>query len=189
MLIFTSIDPTVELIIRLFLALVFVGAVFHKLGEPRRFQDTVREYGLLPGLLVMPVAAVLIVLECLTVITLLVPVTAYVGALLAGSLLLLYTASIAINLLRGRTRIDCGCTGFVQQGGQLSGWLLARNLPLVCISFLVTLPVQPRALAAWDIAVVLCASLALGMLYSSVNHLLVNGPRLRAWTMNKGYGV
>jgi hypothetical protein len=187
MLILSSIDPAVELIIRLLLAFVFAGAVFHKLVEPRMFRDTLQEYGLLPGLLVTPVAAGLIVLECITVITLLVPVTMSVGAWLACALLLLYTLSIAINLLRGRTRIDCGCTGFVQQGGQLTGWLLARNLPLVCISFLGTLPVQHRELVAWDIAVVICASMALGMLYSSVNHLLVNGPRLRAWAMHMGH--
>ena len=188
MLIFSSIDPAVELILRLLLAFVFAGTVFHKLAEPRKFRDTVRDYGLLPGSLVMPVAAGLIVLECITVITLLVPVTASVGAWFACMLLLLYSLSITINLMRGRTRIDCGCTGFVRQGGQLTGWLLARNLPLVFISLLGTLPVQPRELAAWDIAVVICASLALSMLYSSVNHLLVSGPRLRAWSMYMGDG-
>ena len=186
MSIFLSIDPAAALMIRLLLAFVFAGAVYHKLVEPSRFRDAVSGYGLLPGPFVTPVAAGLIVLECVIVIAVLLPWTVLVGATLACSLLSLYTASITINLARGRTRIDCGCTGFVEQGQPLTGWLLARNLPLVFVAFLGTLPVQPRTLAGWDFAIVCCAAMASGLLYMSVSYLLVNAPKLRALMMGSG---
>ncbi len=175
-----TIDPAVALIFRLVLAFVFVSAVLHKLSGQRTFYSVVNDYRLLPGGLVMPVAVGLIVLECVAIIALLVPVTAARGAQIAFGLLLLYSVAIGFNLARGRIHIDCGCMMGHRQGQELSGWLLLRNIPLVLIALAATVPEYDRGLVGWDYATVVCAVMALGMLYSTVNHLLANGPGLRA---------
>ncbi len=176
---FFAIDPTLVLIFRLLLALVFASAVVHKLARPRSFRAAVADYQMLPGILVTPVAAGFIVIECVTVIALMVPATALHGSLFACGLLLVYTSAISCNLLRGRTSIDCGCMGpaHVQE---LNGWLLLRNLPLLAIALVSGFPAHNRSLVVWDYATVIFAVMALGMLYVTMNHLLVNGPKLRA---------
>lgn len=179
MLDFIVIDPILALIFRLLLALVFASAVVHKLVEPRSFCEAVADYQLLPGILVTPFAAGFIVVECVTVIALMFPATTLHGSLFACGLLLVYTIAISCNLLRGRTSINCGCMGpaHVQE---LNGWLLLRNLPLLAIALVSGFPAYDRSLVVWDYATVIFAVMALGMLYVTMNHLLVNGPRLRA---------
>ncbi len=175
-------DPAVALILRLLLALIFAGAVIHKITDPRAFRTAVDNYRMLPGLLVTPVSAGFIVVECALVIMLVVPATAVLGAQVACSLLLAYTGAITFNLLRGRTHIDCGCMGSAHTQ-RLTGWLLLRNLPLVLIALAAALPAHTRDLVTWDYATIVFAVMALGMLYITMNHLLVNGPKLQALLM------
>jgi hypothetical protein len=174
-----NIDPAVALIFRLLLALVFASAVLHKLIAPRLFRAAVRDYQMLPDMLVTPVAAGFILMECTTALALVVPVTAPFGVWGAAGLLLVYTGAIAFNLLRGRTHIDCGCMGpaHVQQ---LNAWLLLRNLPLLIMAWAAGLPVYDRGLLSWDYVTVIAAVMALGMLYVTMNQLLINAPGLRA---------
>jgi hypothetical protein len=56
------------------------------------------------------------------------PVSRVEGAMLAGTLFGVYSVAIAINLMRGRDRIDCGCGGL---GQELSWFLVGRNLLLI----------------------------------------------------------
>ncbi len=181
------IDPVMAMIFRLLLAGVFASAVYHKLVEPAAFRAVVSNYRLLPDSLVTAVAGGLVVLECITVIALLIPASGALGAWMACCLLLAYTLAITINLARGRTHMDCGCTGPARdpnaQGGELSSWLLVRNLPLVAIALVAGFPVDPRSLLGWDFATIVFAVAALGMLYTTMNHLLTNGPVLRALLM------
>ncbi|HJP03937.1 MAG: methylamine utilization protein MauE [Chromatiales bacterium] len=179
-----TIDPAVAMTCRLLLVLVFASAVCHKLAEPVSFRAVVGDYRLLPNSLVTVAAAGLVALECTTAITLLIPATAAFGAWIAFGLLLAYTFAITINLARGRTHIDCGCVGPARapdtRGRKLSCWLLVRNLPLVLIALTATLPVDQRSLLVWDFATIFFAVMSLGMLYTTVNHLLTNAPVLRA---------
>jgi uncharacterized membrane protein YphA (DoxX/SURF4 family) len=181
---FLSIDPAVALIFRLVLALVFASAVFHKLAKPMSFRTVVSNYRLLPDVLVTLSAAGLVVLEGLTVIALVVPVTASLGTWIACGLLLIYTVAITINLARGRTQIDCGCMGSFRsqdtQGHELSRWLLVRNLSLLALALAASLPEDQRSLIGWDSVTIVFAVTALGMVYAAMNHLLATGPRLRA---------
>lgn len=118
------------------LALVFARSVTHKLTEFSFFNATVGEYRLLPQALVGPTAVALALAEALAIALLIIPGTREVGAMLAAGLLSLYAGAMAINLHRGRYRIDCGCGG----PGQMISWaLVARNSVLTALAAFVSL--------------------------------------------------
>ena len=104
--------------------LIFIAAVVQKFRQPNDFIRALAGYRLVPdGALrfwwLLPLAELLAALELLLSIG--------ESRWLALSLLLLYAAAIAINLLRGRYDIDCGC------GGEATpiGWgLVMRNVVL-----------------------------------------------------------
>jgi hypothetical protein len=56
-----------------------------------------------------------------------------------------YAAAIAINLLRGNTRIDCGCLGFGARVPELRWGLVGRNALLLAAVLTALLPVSPPA--------------------------------------------
>ena len=120
-------DPVLAHVCRGVLALVFLSAAAHKLRAPRDFVATLRGYGLVPGALAPAVAALLVGAELAIGAGLLAPATQRAAALGATALLALYGASIAVNLLRGRRDIDCGCGGPAARQ-PLSGWLVLRNV-------------------------------------------------------------
>lgn len=122
------------------LALVFARSAAHKIAEFSFFSATLGDYRLLPALFVGPAAAVLIAVEAIAIALLIIPDARAMGAALAGGLLLLYAAAMAINLRRGRFRIDCGCGG----PGQMISWaLVARNLVLAAAAVFVSLHAGP----------------------------------------------
>ena len=90
------------------------------------------------------------------------------------ALLVLYSAAIAINLLRGRRDIECGCGGAATHV-PLSGWLLARNAALMATALAVHAAPQALALAAasWPAALAsLAVATLLVLLYNGANFLL-----------------
>ena len=104
--------------------LIFIAAVVQKFRQPNDFIRALAGYRLVPdGALrfwwLLPLTELLAALELL----LSIGESRWLGL----SLLLLYAAAIAINLLRGRHDIDCGC------GGEATpiGWgLVMRNVVL-----------------------------------------------------------
>lgn len=110
-----------------FLSLVFLRALLHKLAHHAELTGIVREYRLLPHHLVPLASAVVVAGDACAAVGLILPQTRAAAALLACSLLLCYAAAIGINLLRGRTSIDCGCGG---AGRGISGLHAMRNVVL-----------------------------------------------------------
>lgn len=110
--------------IAFFLALLFVRAALHKLGDRYRFQGILADYGLLPEQTLGLAAAAIPVLELGASVLLILPSMRPVGAALAGILLSAYAIAMAISLLRGRYLIDCGCGGAPEP---ISWLLVARN--------------------------------------------------------------
>jgi hypothetical protein len=118
------------------LALVFARSAAHKVAEFSFFSATLGEYRLLPALFVGPVAVGLAIAEVAAIGLLLFPTTRTPGANVAISLMSLYAIAMAINLRRGRRRIDCGCGG----PGQMISWpLVVRNLVLAGVASFVAL--------------------------------------------------
>src|SRR5512144_2319056 len=110
-----------------FLSLVFLRALLHKLGHHAELTGIIREYRLMPQRLAPLAAAAIIASEACAAIGLMLPRTRAAAALLACGLLIIYTAAIGINLLRGRTSINCGCGG---AGQGISRLHLLRNVLL-----------------------------------------------------------
>jgi len=118
------------------LAVVFALALVHKLRGYPRFRASLEAYGLVPVRLLGIVAPFVVLLEMLAVLCLLLP--AGPGPLPAFALLAVYTSAMLVNLLRGRSYIDCGCG---DQPTPLSGWLVARNGLLMALAW----PHEPAA--------------------------------------------
>ncbi|MEN9727853.1 MAG: Methylamine utilization protein mauE [Pseudomonadota bacterium] len=175
-------DPVIALAASLLMAAIFAAGAVDKLRVPALFAAIVQAYGLLPGILVTPVAWGVALMEAGIALALCVP-AAWPWAQWAGLVLLfIVTAAVVINLLRGQVGIDCGCGG-ASADQELSWALVWRNLALAA---LLALPlVHPwadetgRTLGLGDGLIVVFAVLAGFGLYAGVNQLLANTPRLR----------
>ena len=156
-------------------AVLLLGAL-DKLREPALFRDAVEDYALLPAALVPAFARALPLVEALAGALLLPGATRALGAALGGALLVLVSAAIAINLRRGRTRIDCGCGGAAHT--PLSRGLVARNAVLLLLALAAALPAAPRATVWLDLVAAGFATLFLLGLYAVANILLGQHGRL-----------
>lgn len=174
----------VQLAIAIALAALFLNAAYHKLQDRMRFEAQLAEYELLPAALVPLATLALASLELLVGISLLIPASWLLSAPLAAGLLLTYGAAIAINLLRGRTHIDCGCGDAPQL---LSGWLVLRNLVLTSGAALLLPPVFEAGAAPWFsyLAAVALGGL-LALTYSAATQLLENASVLKEWRTPHG---
>ena len=108
--------------------LILARALLHKVTARAEFEATLAGYHILPARWSAAVALLLALLEGVAIAAIITPASRQQGAVLAGTLFAVYSAAIAINLVRGRERIDCGCGG---PGQQLSWYLIARNLFLI----------------------------------------------------------
>ncbi|HDR9472687.1 MauE/DoxX family redox-associated membrane protein [Burkholderia multivorans] len=178
-------------------AVVLLGAVA-KLRAPVAFRDALAGYRLLPDALVAPAALAIPLAEALGAAALLFPDTRTAAAIGLIALLLAFAAALAANILRGRTDIDCGCTGFAgvravpgadASGAPASGdgtsrrigWPhVARVLLLVALVATALLAPDTRAVVWFDyltlffsVPLIVCALL-------TVDVLLANVPRLTA---------
>lgn len=125
-----------------FLAAVFLLALLHKLSAPARFLAAVENYRLFPSWLLIPVCTVVCLGELVTIALLATyPPAGAAGAL---ALLLAYAAGLAVNLMRGRRYIDCGCSliGSGKQQEYLSWYMVVRNLCLALMAASLLVPAQ-----------------------------------------------
>ncbi|HEX6137478.1 MAG TPA: MauE/DoxX family redox-associated membrane protein [Casimicrobiaceae bacterium] len=155
------------------IGVVLLGAVVHKLRGWSAFRAAVADYRLLPDALVAPAAVALCALEAIAGIALLVDGLRIVGASLAIAAIGVATAAVTINVLRGRTDVDCGCGGI--EGRQPLSWgLVARNgallVALAAIAFVP--PANSTGFVAY--ATLAAATLALATLYGAASQLLAN---------------
>lgn len=177
-------DPLITITISICLSLLFGIAVMHKLKAVAAFRASIDEYQLVPGPLSGTVALLLIMAELSAALLVLVPAARTIGLIMMAGLLLIYTAGIGINLLRGRRDIDCGCSGPAARH-ELSGWLVLRNLVLLGLVLLTLFglaasPLAHRPMNWLDAVVILFAVMVASGLYAGLNQLLAQAPRLAA---------
>ncbi|MFM7143683.1 MAG: MauE/DoxX family redox-associated membrane protein, partial [Alphaproteobacteria bacterium] len=153
-----AIDPAILAALRLALALLLLRAALHKLRDREAFRDALSGYALLPAAVGPAVARVLPALELAAAVLLVLPPTARAGAVLAGALLLVYSAAIATALARGRADAACGCGGPAGELG-LSGGLLVRNAILLCVATACAAATAARA-PSWIDAVTVVGGVA-----------------------------
>jgi hypothetical protein len=165
------IDPLITLVISVSLALLFFMAARHKMSYPREFQAQLGAYELLPSAAVSPAARVLPFIEMAVFAFLLIPPTRPFAAFVAALLLSTYALAMAINMVRGRADIDCGCG---DQPQVLSVWLVLRNVVLVAGSCLLLIPVSDRAMVLADTFFLVLMTAVLAMIYLLVEQLVRN---------------
>lgn len=136
-------DQHTVLFARTFLALVLLGASGAKLLNLRGFVAVVRDYRLLPESMVGLAGRLLPVTETVVAVGFLLGTSIEWVAMAAMCLFLLFGGAVAINLLRGRREISCGCFG-PNQNHHLTWGLVARNGILAGLASLVWL-VSPRS--------------------------------------------
>lgn len=173
-------DPVMQIVVSAFLALVLLGAAWHKMRHIEEFEQALSAYELLPdSIRFLPalVARLLPCLEILAALALIYPPVRPYGNVLTAVLLLGYAMAMSINLLRGRSQISCGCGG----ESQLLSWpLVARNLVLVSALLLTRGPVAQRSLDWTDYLSLSMGCAAFLGLYGITDLLFAQASRVAA---------
>jgi hypothetical protein len=166
----TSVGATV------FTGLLFAHAAWHKLSDFDAFKGLVADYQVTPEYTATGVSRVVAAAEVAVPCALVLRETRHAGALLAIALLVAYAAAMALNILRDRRHIDCGCGG----PEQLLDWsLVIRNIVLAGIVAVVLLSNSP-ALSFAEAAAAIAAGLTLWFAFVVVEQVLANASRMRA---------
>jgi hypothetical protein len=178
-----TLDPLLHLVITVSLALLLLAAAWHKFRDGARFTGTLGAYELLPKPLLGAFARGLPLIEFVVAVVLLVPATRPLAAVMTAGLLGIYGLAMLINLLRGRTQIDCGCGGSPQP---LSAWLVLRNLALMGAALALTLPVPPHALGIGGVLTLLVLTGLLAITHVALGQLVRNQAALKGWDPDHG---
>ncbi len=157
--------------------LVFLTGAWSKLRARETFEGVVYNYRLLPGFAVAPVSYLLPLTELASGLGLAFAVTRPYAAIGAVLLLAVFNIAIAINLLRGRREIDCGCFSAVLKQ-RLSGSLIVRNLALMILAAWLAWGAPQAGAAVWlDWLVGLAAALVAVFVYMGATVLAAQSRR------------
>jgi uncharacterized membrane protein YphA (DoxX/SURF4 family) len=170
-----TVDPALSALALVLLAAVFAAAALAKLKEVEMFAGVVEQYDLLPRALVRPFAYALPVVELGATLALLLPASRAPAAALLILLLLGFAAAMAINLVRGRSEIDCGCFIGVQKQ-RISWTLVARNLVLAGFGLTLLADATGRQLAALDWFTIVAGAASLLLLHEAIGRLFGLAP-------------
>ena len=145
-----------------FMAALFLAAALHKWQDPMEFYAQVDAYRLLPTAGSWWLSKCLPWLEALLAVSLLVPMVAHVAAWVAAALLLVYAGAMAVNLVRGRKDLDCGCGG---PSARISWKLVVRNALMALAVGVVSL--NPLIVdSVWDAALTAGCGILMWMVYA-----------------------
>lgn len=164
-------DPAIGMLIVAGLSLLLASAATSKLRDLRYFEEVFAAYAVLPAKLSLPVARVLPFAEIgLAVGLLITGGRPYVGIAVI-LLMLTYAASIAINLMRGRRDLACGCGGPAERR-PIAPWMVWRNCIIAAFAAISLLPWSPRPLSPMDGVTVAFGLAAITLVYLCVDLLL-----------------
>ena len=133
------------------LTAILVSSLVSKLCGYRRFREIVARYEVVPAELTGTASALVVFWETAAIAGLWV--SPEDGALLAAALFGTYGMAVAVNLVRGRTSIDCGCAWGgepIASAAWLTPWLPLRNAGLVLLALALCAPVSDRPLGPVD---------------------------------------
>ena len=181
-------DPLLFKLLALVFALLFLTAGVHKLGDRLRFRGILVAYQILPANLVGPSSLLIPLTEILLGVGWLFVQRVDLLAAASAALLTAYALVMAINLIRGRTYIDCGCSFSSRKASsensgiqQLSPWLVYRNILLIMLSILAGTGMSERSIGVLDYFSLAAATVALVFVYGAFNQLLVNHNAIDSW--------
>lgn len=170
-------DPVFDVALRGALSALLLAAAWHKLRDPIAFWQAVSGYKLLPQALERPVSRIIPLAEIAIAFSLLLFDASLLPVLATLSLWIVYGGAIAINLLRGRTELDCGCGG-ISADQKIHWGLVVRNGVLAITTGFLLLPATGRALGWFDYGTAGFAVLLLLLIYAMAEHLLRNAALL-----------
>lgn len=174
-------DPIVATLISISFGLMLLLAAAHKLSALDEFRAVLADYRVLPAS-VVPFVAILLPLNEIVLGVFWLFSNDYVWLPTAG-LLALYTAGIAINLLRGRVHISCGC-GFGRSTSAdeaLSWGLVLRNHVLIGAALLNAMPGTSRPVGMTDYVTLIAGLVAIFFLFAAANQLIRNAAAINSW--------
>ena len=116
--------PYLALLFRLYIGGLFIYAGMYKINYTAEFAETIAGYGLVPYWAVNVLAVVLPWVELISGILLVIGVRVRSATVIIGAMLIMFTASMTINLLKDAP-ISCGC--FHSLGEKISWWTLLRD--------------------------------------------------------------
>ena len=157
------------------LALVLFGAAWQKFSEPNAFLAALAGYRLVPDSLLGLATRAVPSIEIALGLGLLWPATRSMALIGTSTLLLVYALSMAVNLLRGRSYIDCGCGDIAQP---LSWGLVARNGILAAAAVAVSGPTVERNFDWLDTITLIAGALSFYFAYLMVDELLRQAGRM-----------
>ena len=170
-----AMDPVLSWTFSADAAAIFALSATLKLRDLDLFEAAVRDYWILPSWAVKPFSRCAPVMELAAAAGIAFPWSrGWAGAVLVG-LLCVFSAAIAINLLRGRRELECGCCGAAMRQ-HLSGLLLWRNGGLALLVGLAMGPVNARPVGALDLFIIMAGGASLMLLYASANYLIAATP-------------
>lgn len=175
-------DPVVSTVALAATSIITLIGAMPKLTRQDAFRKTIAGFSLLPHAMIAPVAVAVPAVEIAASLASLIPATRVVGAAALAVLFVIFSLALGINVIRGRTDIDCGCTGFGHSGTaspQSIGWAhVARTLLLAMLAALICVPQSPRSVVWFDYLSVLGATLVAVAALLTLDVLLANRPKL-----------
>lgn len=178
-------DPAVTLALRSAFALLLASSAAHKLRDPARFRAVLAAYDLLPAAAVVAAAPGLALAEAALAALLASGIATAVAAMATAGLMLLYAAALHANVRRGRTDLDCGCTG-PASSLPVSPVLVARNVVLAAAALPMAMPVSGRPLGWPDLAGAAAAVAAWSACWLAAGRLLALAPRAARLRSRRG---
>ncbi|WP_277183113.1 MauE/DoxX family redox-associated membrane protein [Caballeronia sp. BR00000012568055] len=171
-------DPVILMMCIATVTIVTLASAAPKWLNPERFRASVEAFALLPSFAVTPVSYALPVLEAGGAIGLLFDVTRLSAACVLIALFGVFTLALAINVWRGHTDIDCGCSGFIAEKPGIGRWHVGRAALLVLFACLTLLPQAGRALVWFDYLSAGACTLFFVAAWFTLDVLLNNLPKL-----------
>lgn len=168
-------DPAATGIVVGALALILFSAAWHKFAEPNMFLSSLAAYRLVPAGALDILSRGIPAVEVLLGIGMLVPASRTPALAGCAALMGVYAAAMAINLVRGRSYIDCGCGGSAHP---LSWRLVCRNLVLVALAVAATGPKAERSFSWLDAIMLVAGVLAFYASYLMADELLRQASRM-----------
>ena len=167
--------------IALFMLWMFLSSGVAKLLPTNRdyYQNVMAAYGVKLPELATSLLVLLAVLELLSGVLSVLPVTRFIGLILCSTLLSVYLLVMCAQLIQGKTDMDCGCGGPGRET-TISNALIVRNAMLILLVFVALLAAKPMAHQMSDWLMALPMALMMIFLYLCFDQLIANGQKLNA---------
>lgn len=177
------IDPVISMVCIATLAIVTLASALPKWRYPQRFRASLDAFALLPSFAVAPLAQALPMFEAAAALGLLFSATRSACAGLLIALFCVFALALAINIARGHTDIDCGCSGFIgdydTRGiARIGWWHVGRAALLAVLAAVASMTTDARALLWFDYASAAACTLFALAAWFTLDALLVNLPKL-----------